>query len=129
MRINFARSIAGLAVLLLPLCHSQALNRRIVLGVRCLRSIFQFQEFVNMFGRDGADSVNRIVSGQAFFHQARERSDNRFNVQSQLILDNRMKCHMELSTCPGQRNSRISMVPLDERQPFGFVKSKPFFSV
>ena len=82
-----------------------------------------------MFGHDGADSVNRIVSGQAFFHQARERSDNRFIVQSQLILNNRMNCRVELSSRLGQGDSRISKVSLNERQPFGFVKSMPFFRV
>ena len=89
----------------------------------------QFQQIVDMFGHDGSDSVNRLVSGQAFFHQARERSDNRFIIQSQLILDNRMNRRVELSSRPGQGDSRISMVPLDEQQPYAFVKSKPFFRV
>ena len=127
--IYFLRPISVLAEILVPFRPSKALNRRIVLGARCFRGIFQPQEIIDVFGYDRADSVNRLVSGQAFFHQASERPDYRFIVQSQLILDNRMNDRVESSSGPRQRDSGISMVPLSEHQPFAFVKSKPFLRV
>jgi hypothetical protein len=69
------------------------------------------------------------MSRQAFFHQASERTDNRFIIQGELILNDGMDGCVESSRRFGQRDSRVSMVSLDENQPYVFVKREPLGGV
>jgi len=67
--------------------------------------------------------VDRVMSREAFFHQARQRADNGPVIRRELVFDAGMNGGMQRGI--GQLDSGASMMILDEHGSFLFIKLEP----
>jgi len=109
-----------------PLLPGELLERLVVGRVPITLYFLPVQKIVHVFGEHGTNRVHGIMPREPFAHQASERfPDDCLILQSQLILDDRVKQRVNRACPLGQTYPRVSMILLHEYRSLVSIERQP----